>query len=46
MEVWGTGGEAAEDRSLDLADMGELAINQGLTEIASGLAVIARLTIY
>jgi hypothetical protein len=29
MEVWGASGEAAEDRSLDLTDMSELAVNQG-----------------
>ena len=46
MEVWGAGGEATEDRALDLADMGELAVDQGLAEIASGLAVVARLTIH
>src|ERR1700691_4069066 len=46
MEVRGAGGEAPEDRSLNLADMGEVAVNQGLAEIARGSAVVARLTVY
>jgi hypothetical protein len=37
MEVRGAGGESAQDRSLDLADMSELAVDQGWAEIASGV---------
>jgi hypothetical protein len=33
MEVGGAGAESAQDRSLDLANMVEFAIDQGLAEI-------------
>ena len=46
MEKRGAGGEAAEDRPLDLADMGELPVDQRLAEIAGRLAVAARLTVH
>src|ERR1700689_1456092 len=46
MEGRGAGGEAPQERSLNLADMGEVAVNQGLAEIARGSAVFARLTVY
>jgi hypothetical protein len=45
MEVWGARGEAAQDGPLDLADISELAVDQGLAEIASGFAVVARLAV-
>jgi hypothetical protein len=42
----GRGREATQDRALDLADMGEVPIDQCLAKIASGLAIVARLTIH
>src|SRR5712691_4935801 len=44
MEIRGAGGKAAQDRSLDLANMVESAIDQGLAEIGRGLAVASRQT--
>ena len=46
VEVRRAGGKAAEDRSLELADMCELAVNQGLTEIRGRLAVVAGLSVH
>ncbi len=40
MEVGGAGGESAQDRSFDLANMVEFAIDQGLAEICCGFAVV------
>jgi hypothetical protein len=40
MEVGGAGGESAQDRSFDFANMVEFAIDQGLAEICRGFAVV------
>ena len=44
MEIRGAGGKAAQDRSLDLANVVEFAIDQGLAEIGRSLAVACRQT--
>ena len=44
VEVRRAGGETAQDRSFDLADMVEFSVDEGLAEIAHSLAIIRRAT--